>query len=167
MKSLLWPVALLAMSAFAEADPAWRARVAPESEPGERLVIRGRVLQAQGGPAAAGTRIFVYQTDAKGIYGPGQGSPASISRLRAEFTVGPNGEYEIVTIRPGHYPGGGVPAHIHLNLVEGGKPTRQVAEFFFAGDKYLRGGEQGFVLQLRRDAQGRWQGSQDFALGDK
>jgi protocatechuate 3,4-dioxygenase beta subunit len=148
----------------AETDPAWRARVAAEKEPGERLIIRGRVLRNAGGPPAAGAVITVYQTDAAGIYGTQQGHPRDVARLRGRLTVGPEGQYEIVTIRPGPYPGGGVPAHIHVNLVEPGREPREIFEFLFAGDQYLRGGAQGYVLTLRKDAQGTWIATQDVAL---
>jgi protocatechuate 3,4-dioxygenase, beta subunit len=148
----------------AEQDPPWRARVAAESEPGERLIIRGRVLRSTDGPAAAGTAIMVYQTDAAGIYSPKQGHPRDTARLRGRFTAGPNGEYEIVTIRPGPYPGGGVPSHIHVNVVEPGKEPREICEFFFAGDQYLKGNESGHVLKLRKDSRGTWLATQDFPL---
>lgn len=148
----------------AQQDPSWRARVAADSEAGERLVISGRVLRATGGAPASGAAIMVYQTDAKGIYSTKSGRPMDVARLRGRFTAGANGEYEIVTIRPGRYPDGGVPAHIHVNLVEPGQPPREVCEFFFAGDSLLRGNEKGYVLQLHRDAQGTWVAVQDFSL---
>jgi hypothetical protein len=102
---------LLAVSATAE-DPSWRAHVTGPGEPGEPLIVTGRILNAPGKTPAAGAVLTVYQTDAKGIYGTGQGHPSTITRLRGKLTAGPQGQYEIVTIKPGHYPGGGVPAHI-------------------------------------------------------
>jgi protocatechuate 3,4-dioxygenase, beta subunit len=147
-----------------EENPAWRARVADEKEPGDRLVIRGRVLRTPGGPAAAGASIMVYQTDAGGIYSTMSGRPIDVARLRGSFRTGPNGEYEIVTIRPGRYPGGGAPAHIHVNVVEDGKPPREIFEFFFAGDPLLPRDAKGYVLHARKDAQGRWTAVQDVAL---
>jgi protocatechuate 3,4-dioxygenase beta subunit len=149
---------------WANQDPPWRARITELTEPGERLVIRGRVLRSRGGPPAAGTTILVYQTDATGIYSRGQGSPRETARLRGRFTVGLNGEYEIVTIKPGSYPAGAVPAHIHVNVLEPGKEPREIFEFLFEGDPHLRGGEKGYVLQLRKQADGNWLALQDIAL---
>ena len=142
-------------------DAKWRARIAPDSEPGERLVIAGRVLQADGRPAP-GIVLRMYQTDAKGIYGDGQGHPRQIAKLRGALTSGPNGEFEIVTIKPGNYPGGGVPAHIHL--LEPGSDTRELPEFVFAGDRYLKGNENAYVLKLERDGQGAWRARHDITL---
>jgi hypothetical protein len=51
-----------------------------------------------------------------------------------------------------------------VNLVEPGKEPREIFEFFFAGDRYLRGGEKGYVLQLRKDSKGNWLAVQDVAL---
>ena len=69
------------------------------------------------------------------------------------------GGNEIVTIRPGHYPGGGVPAHIHAS-VDG----VVIPEFLFAGDRYLKGGQEGYVMQVRRGSDGVWRGSREIVL---
>lgn len=154
---------LLCLSAWA-ADPEWRARVAGKNEPGDRLTIRGRVWKHPGGAPAAGAQILVYQTDANGIYSREKGHPRDTSRLRGRLVAGPNGEYEIVTVKPGHYPGGTVPAHIHVNLVEPGREPREVSEFFFEGDKALSGSERGPLLKLKLEKPGHWVAAQDFAL---
>lgn len=148
----------------AEVDPPWRTRVADGKEPGERLIIRGRVLRSPGGLPAPGAEIMVYQTDSAGIYSRKPGRPRDTARLRGQFKAGPNGEYEIVTIRPGAYPQGGVPAHIHVNLIETGKEPREIFEFLFAGDPYLNDNAKGYVLRLNRDAHGAWLAEQDVAL---
>lgn len=151
-------------SAAAETQPVWRVRVGGDREPGERLIIRGKARRP-GGASAAGVKILVYQTDAAGIYSKETGQPKDTARLRGEFTVGPAGEYEIVTVKPGHYPGQGVPAHIHVNVVDGpGGAMHEIFEFFFAGDKYLKGGEKGIVLKPEKDASGVWRVSQDFEI---
>lgn len=147
-----------------ESSPAWRIRVADEKEPGERLIIRGRMLCSAGGAPAPGTSILVYQTDAAGIYSSKSGRPMDVARLRSEFTTGPGGEYEIVTIRPGPYPGGRVPAHIHVNLLESGKPPREIFEFFFSGDPFLSSDAKGYVLQPKKDSRGTWVAVKDVAI---
>jgi Dioxygenase len=47
-----------------------------------------------------------------------------------------SGRYELRTIRPAPYPGGGVPAHIHY-VVEGAGYPEQRFELHFEGDPYL------------------------------
>ncbi len=107
---------------------------------------------------------MVYHTDSAGIYSTKQGRPIDIARLRGQFKTGPNGEYEIVTIRPGPYPQANIPSHIHVNIVEPGREPREICEFFFAGDPLLKGGEKGHVLQVRKDAQGIWNAVQDVPI---
>jgi hypothetical protein len=69
-----------------EADPSWRARVSSDSEPGEKLVISGKVLRTAGGPPASGTVISMYQTDAKGIYSTEQGPPVKVASFVADLS---------------------------------------------------------------------------------
>lgn len=154
-----------ALAFGADQDPTWRARVVDDKEKGEPLIVRGRVLRTPGGAPAPGTTIMVYQTDARGIYKEGERvPPIKGARLRGTFVSGPRGEYEIVTVKPGAYPDGTAPLHIHVNLVESGQEPREVCEFFFAGDPLLKGGEKGYVLQPRKDAKGVLIAMQDFAL---
>jgi protocatechuate 3,4-dioxygenase beta subunit len=135
------------------------AHVTSDSEPGERLVVTGRILRADGTTPASGVVLTLYQTDSVGIYGPGSGRPEEVARLKGKLVTGADGRYEIVTIRPGHYPGGGVPAHIHA-AVDG----VTIPDYLFAGDRYLKGGEGGFAMQVRRGADGVWRGSRDIVL---
>jgi protocatechuate 3,4-dioxygenase beta subunit len=155
-------IGLLCTPVFAQ--PSWQTRIAGPEEKGEPLVVRGRFLQTSGGAPAAGVTIMVYHTDSAGIYSTKQGRPIDIARLRGQFKTGPNGEYEIVTIRPGPYPQANIPSHIHVNIVEPGREPREICEFFFAGDPLLKGGEKGHVLQVRKDAQGIWNAVQDVPI---
>jgi protocatechuate 3,4-dioxygenase beta subunit len=92
------------------------ARIAPPGEPGQSQVVRGRVLQADGGRPAAGVVVFAYQTDDSGVYAkPGlEGRPW---RLKGWARTDAQGRFEFTTIRPAPYPAGGVPAHIHVTLI--------------------------------------------------
>jgi len=47
------------------------------------------------------------------------------------------GSFEWHTIRPGHYPGMRVPAHIHFSVWGGGEPLQWLDELRFAGYAYL------------------------------
>src|SRR5262245_25213602 len=91
--------------------------LAEPSEPGTRLVVAGKLLRPDGRPAGS-QRVGVYHTDAKGEYGihPTRRSypPARDARLSGWLVTNPQGRFEVRTIRPGHYPGGGTPEHIHF-----------------------------------------------------
>jgi protocatechuate 3,4-dioxygenase beta subunit len=109
------------------------ATLAPAGEPGEPMVLGITVEDAAGKPAA-GALIYAYHTDANGDYGPsGNQDP----RLFGYARTGKDGKVSLRTIRPGPYPRGGVPAHVHVEIEAGGAPVLH-DECWFAGDRFLR-----------------------------
>ena len=121
----------------APANAPARAVVAPESEPGTRLTVSGRVLGKDDRPLS-GASIYVYQTDAKGEYIPG-GTGASGSdrpRLFGYLRSDARGEYSFSTIRPGSYPNSRNPGHIHFEVVADGHDSR-IYEIVFEGDSLI------------------------------
>jgi protocatechuate 3,4-dioxygenase, beta subunit len=89
--------------------------LAGRNEPGRRMIVTGRVFSKDGKPRP-GTRVGVYQTDASGDYGPD--NVRGRARISGWLVTDSLGRYEIRTIRPGAYPGGGTPEHIHF-IVDG------------------------------------------------
>jgi catechol 1,2-dioxygenase len=106
---------------------------------GTPLIITGTVYANDCRTALAGAFIEVWQTDARGEYGPGHGTESlRCCYLLAALETDSRGQYRIQTIRPGHYRGADPPppAHIHFNVLYPG--TLGVAtELDFAGDPYL------------------------------
>lgn len=145
----------------------WQATMAPEGEPGELLRVTGRVLGASGAPIA-GVHIFAYQTDAEGYYSRG-GTEERKARLCGVVQTNEQGEYEFLTIRPGSYPTGGVPQHIHFELWRHGE-GRQRMDLEFADDELVPERRR---VGLRRDStvrpavrgeDGVWRVERDFLL---
>jgi protocatechuate 3,4-dioxygenase beta subunit len=91
------------------------ARIAPESEPGTPLVIRGRVFAEDGRTPVSGATVFAYHTDRAGLYDRA-GSPAHSWRLRGWAITTADGAFEFRTIRPGSYPGTTNPQHVHFTV---------------------------------------------------
>ena len=88
------------------------ARIAPAAEPGTPLIVRGRLLNVDGSPAAGAT-VFAYQTDRAGLYDKPENGPHSW-RLRGWARTGDHGRFIFETIRPGSYPNSNNPPHIHF-----------------------------------------------------
>jgi protocatechuate 3,4-dioxygenase, beta subunit len=140
-------------------------RIAPPSEPGERLVISGTVYRADGRTPAPNVVILAYHTDAKGIY-PQRNNSDERGSLQGRLRTDAKGRYRIDTIRPGGYPGRVDPAHIHLVVQPEGKPEVHVPEIVFDDDprtNAVRGRRCYAVVKVsRRD--GVWTGSHDIVL---
>ena len=116
-----------------------RGRIAPAGEPGEPLIVRGRVVDKDGRTPVAGAVAFAYQTDRDGHYDrPGKNG----WRLKGWARTDADGRFEFVTIRPAAYPGRTVAAHIHVGL--DGPPGRRylLRDVLFEGDPLLSAAER-------------------------
>jgi len=119
--------------------------VTPE-EPGKRLRVRMRLVEADGS-ASAGALVYFYHTGADGDYGPNNanvplaGPDNNYARLFGYATTDADGAIEIQTIRPGGYPDFGAPEHIHLRI--------------WCRDKRVFGGEIWFEDDSRIDREAR------------
>jgi protocatechuate 3,4-dioxygenase beta subunit len=163
------------LAASASAGSPSRIRIASPSEPGERLMLTGRVVGTDGAPRA-GIVIDAYHTDAAGLYRPDRATPAwpgRPPRLEGTLATASDGAYEIDTIRPGAYPGGGNPAHIHFHLRTGSIDQAEI--LWFEGDRYLKPeqirkeaglGRFSAIQPLVRDGNGVWRCVRDFRLKD-
>jgi protocatechuate 3,4-dioxygenase, beta subunit len=145
--------------------------IAPLSEPGERLVISGTVFQPDGTTPAPAITLFVYHTDARGLYN----SPddALNPRLFGWVRSDEDGRYEFRTIRPAPYPQLTTPAHIHVHVFGPERPEWFIPEYWFEGDTLIpakdrdlpaRLGPFSPVVRLTRDADGGWRGQRDIRL---
>jgi protocatechuate 3,4-dioxygenase beta subunit len=106
--------------------------VAAPSEPGQRMLIAGRVRDAASHQSIAGASVYIYQTDTTGLYTPDTNDNRN-PRLYAHLRSDTSGAFEAGTIRPAPYPRGGVPAHIHF-VVQATGYSRRVFEIVFDDD---------------------------------
>lgn len=109
----------------------WKTVLASENIMGERIIVTGTVYKPDGKTPAEGITVYVYQTDANGVYGKGD------NLLSGTMITNSKGQYEYHTIKPGSYPGGGNPAHVHYKIT-GKDYSEQWFELRFNGDKYLK-----------------------------
>lgn len=118
----------------------WSAVIAPPDEPGERLVVSGVVYEPDGRTPAAGVMMYLWHTDATGIYprsSDERGNARRHGRLRGWLVTDAQGRYQIETIRPAPYPNDTLAAHIHATLTRAGQSERWIEDFVFEGDPFV------------------------------
>jgi protocatechuate 3,4-dioxygenase beta subunit len=145
------------------ADLGSSATIVPANEPGEPLVLDGQVFAPDGTTPIAGIDVHAYNTDAQGHYAAnGSFYPP---RLQGWVKTDAQGRFQIRTIRPGHYPGMHVPAHVHVGLWGAGYPFQYAGEVRFAGDPFLSQenvdqakaqGKFADIVPVEKDASGVW-----------
>jgi len=141
-----------------------------------KLKVTGTIYQSDGQTPAAGVILYVYQTDAHGIYatkGDETGWAKRHGYIRGWIKTGSDGKYTFYTLKPGPYPGRTAPAHIHPTILEPDGKYYWLGSYHFAGDKFLtekeispkspRGGSIG-LLDLYKEGN-VWVGKRDFILG--
>ena len=157
--------------------PASRITIPPAGERGEPLVISGTVYKEDGKTPAPGILVYVYHTNAAGVYPkktPDDGRPQwRAGYLRGWMKTDEKGRYEFSTIKPGGYPGRRDPAHIHITLA--GKDFKEywIDSFWFDGDPRIsdemrktkpeRGGYNP-IIRLVKDEKNVWRGRRDIRL---
>ena len=112
---------------------------------GERIVVSGRVLDANARPVAH-TLVEIWQANSAGRYPhprDNHNAPTDPNFTGCGRTMtGADGQYRFITIRPGEYPwrnhyNAWRPAHIHFSLFGPAISTRLVTQMYFPGDPLL------------------------------
>jgi len=154
----------------------WDDRISPQGEEGQPLVMEGVIYKKDGKTPAEGVILYVYQTNAAGVYAPGPGQTGMVARhgkIRGWVKTGKDGKYRFTTIRPATYPNTTFAAHIHPMIKEPGLQVYYIDEYVFSDDPYVKGdydkeqekrGGSG-VVTLKKDASGVWRGNRDIILG--
>lgn len=130
------PTARGAGGPFYRAGAPWTNRLCGPAEPGEPLVISGRVTSAADCRPLGGAVLDVFQANAEGLYDtqiPGL-APGSF-HLRGQLKTDAEGRYEFSTVLPGQYTDGGAARarHIHFRVSAPGHAPL-VTECYFDGD---------------------------------
>ena len=117
-------------------QPVWKATIVPPGEPGDPMVVSGRVFAPDGERTVEGVFVYAYNTDKNGYYSPD--GKVGHPRLNGYMKTEAEGRFELHTIVPGHYPGMHIPAHVHFNLWGAGYPVQWAEELRFEGDSFLK-----------------------------
>lgn len=118
---------------FIEGAPE-RQKLAPDSEPGQRLVIEGTIYKPDCQTPVPNAMMDIWHANAEGDYYDGNEN----YRLRGQMKTDENGYYRFETIKPGNYPLGGEvrPAHIHY-AVTAPDLDPLTTQLYFASDPNL------------------------------
>lgn len=151
-------------------------RIAPASEPGEPMEVSGVIYQPDGKTPAPGVILYLYHTDANGIYSPAPNTTGGARRhghLRGWIKTNADGAYKFLTIRPASYPNANIPSHIHPTVKEPNKNEYWIDEYVFDNDPLLverertrrqnRGGSG--IVHLTKNSNGVWLAKRDITLG--
>lgn len=163
--------AVLILGIVAARFSPWKIVITSKNEPGEPMIVTGRVMAPDGKTPVEGIRVHVYHTDAKGYYNPGTASSRN-PRLNGTMMTNNEGRYEYHTIKPGSYPEGRNPAHVHY-VISGKGYSEQYDELEFEGDPFLSQdlierskelGTFGVVQKLQKDVENVWRCTKDIRL---
>lgn len=119
----------------------YRAKITPPREPGEVLVVHGRVWGLDTRKPLAGVVIDIWQANASGRYDnddPAQPPAKGVYRNRARLITDEAGHYEYETILPGQYRIGRDtwrPRHIHYFVRHPGY-RELITQLYFRGDPH-------------------------------
>ena len=143
----LIPPPYLSPRYIAAADAPSSIVIAGQDEPGERLVVTGRVRY--GTSPIAGASVYVFQADVKGLYAPDLSGPDAEfdPRLHGALRTDAAGRYRYDTIRPGSY--GGNAAHVHYTVVARGYKPR-IFDLWFQDDPILVARRQAGEPQIQQ-----------------
>jgi protocatechuate 3,4-dioxygenase beta subunit len=143
-----------------------------KNDDGNKLIITGTILKADGVTPYPDVFLYAYHTDKTGHYSK-NGKETGIQKwhgaLHGWCKTDKNGKYEIHTIRPARYPEGKFPAHIHAAIKEPSKEPYYISDFVFNDDEFVDSlylnsfdlpGGKGVVDVIKKD--GTWIGQRNI-----
>jgi catechol 1,2-dioxygenase len=129
----------------------FQTKLAGPDEPGERLIISGKVFSSDCRTNLPNTLIEIWQANKAGLYDtekPGNFTEHVDFHLRGMMLTDQQGNYEFESIMPGRYPvppnlpglekyaGLTRPAHIHFRVSES-LHVPLTTQLYFKGDPYI------------------------------
>jgi len=139
-------------------------QLAKKEEPGEPLVIYGKIIDRITNQPVRDVSLFLYQTDSSGIYNPSGGTDQQ-ARIRGTVQTNESGCFRIQTILPGDYPGRKNSRHLHYVInAKGYQEVKSI--LFFKGFTTPNISDQGplSILDIKKDKDGKWVGTIDLQM---
>jgi protocatechuate 3,4-dioxygenase beta subunit len=139
-------------------------QLAKKEEPGESLVIYGKIINGTTHQPVPDVSLFLYQTDSSGIYSPSGGTDQQ-ARIKGTVQTNESGCFRIQTILPGDYPGRKNSRHLHYVInAKGYQEVKSI--LFFKGFTTPNISDQGplSILDIKKDKDGKWVGTIDLQM---
>jgi protocatechuate 3,4-dioxygenase beta subunit len=135
-----------------------------ENEPGELLHVSG-VVKDQAGRPVHNALVFVYHTNASGLYNP-HGMDESNPRLFGYMRTDEHGRYAFRTIRPGAYPDQREPVEQHIHMILVAEQCKDLeTRIGFADDPFWAGRTPPkWAAQVSRNERGEFVCTRDVEL---
>jgi protocatechuate 3,4-dioxygenase beta subunit len=108
--------------------------------PGPKLKLSGTIYKNDGRTPAADVVLYIYHTNQEGIYktrGNETGWARRHGYIRGWIKTDGEGKYSFYTLKPGTYPDGSLPAHIHGTILEPNGSYYWIDSWHFRGDPLL------------------------------
>lgn len=143
-----------------------------DADKGEKMVISGKVFEADGKTPAPNVLIYLYHTDIEGYYGRRAGEHKH-GRYRGWLLTDKQGKFEFTTIKPAPYPENRFAAHIHMTVTTLNMKEDWIDSILFEDDKLISrqeretaGRKGGFnpIVKLEKNANGIWHAARDIQL---
>ena len=134
----------------------FRGKITPPREPGEVLLIAGRVWGFDTKRPVPDAVLDIWQASAAGRYDnddPAAPPNPGVFKNRCRLVTDETGYYEFETVRPGPYLNGDRlrPSHVHYRVAAAGYATL-ITQLYFRGDPHLPGdpfARPSLVIDLR------------------
>lgn len=107
---------------------------------GPKLKLTGIVYKEDEKTPAENVILYIYHTNQTGIYptrGDEKGWAKKHGYIRGWVKTDQNGRYTFYTLKPGTYPSGNEPAHIHIIVLEPNGKYYWINSFKFSDDPLL------------------------------
>ena len=167
---------LSAVAGVEQEKLSWQAVITSKDEPGEPLLVTGRIFGPDGKTPAAGLTLYVYHTDNRGLYSEEDGNGREPNpRLKGSMRTDSEGRYEFRTIKPTPYPGTTNRRHIHAKVYGAGRGEQWLDDFIFDDDplvppdartRFASFGKFSPIMVPRRGADGLIRCEHDIRLKD-
>ena len=132
-------------------SPLYRDELAGPEIAGERITIRGRIMDGAGKPVPDGV-LEIWQADSEGHYSSPEGAVGSAAQKHffgfGRVPTDEDGRFRLVTLKPGSVPapdGTFQAPHILVSILMRGLLLRLVTRIYFSGDPL---NQNDFVLNL-------------------